>query len=94
MPYLIYLLALIMLAEIAFNGEAPLKPSTLKASLSIIAAAPLTLPLGEWACLLVREASASRVRTLPQAMQPGLWSRGGPTARPRGSCGTLRMSGG
>ena len=44
MPYLIYLLALIMLAEIAFNGEAPLKQRTLEASLSIIAVAPLTWP--------------------------------------------------
>ena len=43
-PYLIYLLALIMLAEIAFNGEACLRQSTLEASLSISAVAPLILP--------------------------------------------------
>ena len=34
-PYLIYLLAVIMLAEIAFNGGAPLRPRTLAASLCI-----------------------------------------------------------
>ena len=55
-PYLIYLLALIMLAEIAFNGEAPLKQHTLLCPSLLLHLSHCLL--GKWACLLVREASA------------------------------------